>query len=251
VQAARGRGPRGQPCGAASRAAHGSAADLIHVTLHDFSPTARFYRAFYDSMFSVRRAAPPAARRPPPTARHAPQVLYYSAWKGVVPVFICTPFRERQYYDEASRATYFDADEDVQDFLFADQQEACDGNGARVLGLLFAALVILFLLLGPAFGFRRIQHDERRRSARLRRTEYGAAEHRHVDRHPCLHFLQAMFIGAPRTRQMNEDELEAWEEDYDDHLLREPFSVLYAMNHQVFYPLIHHTAHHIKRVIRE
>ena len=38
------------------------------MTLHDFSPGARFYRAFYDSMISV---------------------LYYAAWKGVLPVFIC------------------------------------------------------------------------------------------------------------------------------------------------------------------
>jgi hypothetical protein len=84
-----------------------------------------------------------------------------------------------------------------------------------------------------------------------------------------------MFIGAPRTKvrlppalrsrrrparaqrrraaaqRLNDDELEAWEEDYEDHLLREPFSVLYAMNHQVFHPLIQHTADHIKRVIRE
>ena len=34
-------------------------------------------------------------------------------------------------------------------------------------------------------------------------------------------------------QRLNDDELEAWEEDYEDHLLREPFSVLYAMNHQV------------------
>eukprot|EP01051_Picozoa_sp_SAG22_P001052 SAG22_NODE_37_length_26837_cov_8.103523_6_plen_528_part_00 len=174
------------------------------VTLTDFNPHARFYRAFYDIMISV---------------------LFYSALKSTIPLMVCTPLNEARYWQNGDWNTAdIGGEYEVVQYLDADLREQCWDGPRFWVTFGFALLVIFCLFFGPTFSLVMI-HKYHKAHAK----KHGRARH-DEKRGVFKNCLQAVFLGRPPDPTLTVEQEFAHQKEYEERLLREPFSVLYAMN---------------------
>ena len=82
------------------------------------------------------------------------------------------------------------------------------------------------LILGPILALIRVGQYERAHTTKHRRTRHEDALGKWKN---CL---EAIFVGHPASRPKTPAQKRAHDIDYEERLLREPFSVLYAMNEE-------------------
>lgn len=174
---------------------------MIYI-VSDFNPYARFYRGLYDVCM---------------------QMLFFAALSGTMPLYICTPDDRYRRWD-SSIEEWVQADDrsndELKEHLDADLREEC-WEGARFWAACCVGLVVLFFLItGPLFAAFRIRQYNAHHSVRHKRP-FGIKNS-----------LVALFVGHPDPPPKTKAQIREHEREYEERLLREPFSVLYAMNEE-------------------
>ena len=150
-------------------------------------------------------------------------MLFFAALSGTIPLFICTPLDVQRWWDK-DREEWVEAegrnDGEVSEYLDADLREACMEGGRYWVAFFFGLAVFFFLVVGPIFAIFRIQRYNLAHASKYKRSrheeELGA----------CKNCLEAVFVGHPPPPAKTTAQTKQHDKEYEERLLREPFSVL-------------------------